>query len=236
MLSTEQFSSFAKQVVLFLHNTSHVDDEPYPNLLSEKGANAYPTVPFLDGTGRVLTEQPYPTKNAGDLQRTFDSLQAWKRLRAKVESQDGGGKTNGLAKKLFFTELEFGMLQFAEASARAKGLTDVFTDADKTSVDKTLITMEFQSILRTVDRSKQETAVAAGKKFLAMIEKNRIPKVRQITSFWMHALDYAYDKKDADLFEKIWTRAQKEMGDDSRVRRYKRIVEGRLAELRGDGK
>ncbi len=155
MLSTGEFKTFAEQVVLFLHNTSHVDDEPYPNLLSEKGGNAWPTVTFLDGKGRVLTEQPRPDKGMtpSDLQGTFDSLQAWKRLRAEFESRGDGGVDNALAKKLFLTELDFGMLQFEEASARATGLTVAFTDSEKTLVDKTLISMEFQAILRTVVQS-----------------------------------------------------------------------------------
>ena len=51
MLSHESFPAFANDFVLFMHNTSWVDDEPYPNLLREKGGNGWPTSAFLAADG-----------------------------------------------------------------------------------------------------------------------------------------------------------------------------------------
>jgi hypothetical protein len=56
-LSDPAFPEFAKTVVLFLHNTSHVDDEPYPTLLREKGFTGFPSLCFMDAEGRVLAKQ-----------------------------------------------------------------------------------------------------------------------------------------------------------------------------------
>ena len=56
MLSTEEFAKWSDKVVLFLHNTSRVDSEPYPNLLYEMGGIGFPTVSYLDAEGRLRSE------------------------------------------------------------------------------------------------------------------------------------------------------------------------------------
>ncbi len=56
MLSHESFPAFANDFVLFMHNTSWVDDEPYPNLLREKGGNGWPTSAFQAADGSLLTQ------------------------------------------------------------------------------------------------------------------------------------------------------------------------------------
>lgn len=227
MLSTEEFAGFAKNVVLFLHNTSHVDDEPYPNLLHEKGGNGYPTVSYLDHTGRLLHQMEFEKLGMPEFEKQFEALGAWKALKAKV---DGGEKK--LARKLFTTELGLGMLGHAEARKRFEGLRKQFSDGEVRGIERKLITAEFQAVLRTIDLRDPKTEIAAGEKFVAMIEKDRIPQSRQIISFWKGALVHAESKGDADQFEKIMNRAKKEMGDDPRAKRYLGSVERRLERLR----
>ena len=43
-------------VVWFLHNTSQVDDEPYPDLLSEKGFRGFPSVAVMDSVGDIIAK------------------------------------------------------------------------------------------------------------------------------------------------------------------------------------
>lgn len=47
-----------------MHNTSRVDDDPYPRLLSEKGGTGFPSLFFLDETGDVLLKQGSRTVDA----------------------------------------------------------------------------------------------------------------------------------------------------------------------------
>ena len=88
MLSTDEFAKWSSEkVVLFLHNTSRVADEPYPDLLREKGGNGFPTVSFLAEDGRLLKQLGYPITLAS-IQSSYDELRAWSDLRKKVAGGD----------------------------------------------------------------------------------------------------------------------------------------------------
>ena len=79
MLSTEEFATWSKKVVLFLHNTSRCDDEPYPNLLKEKGGNGFPTMSYLAADGRLMTQVGHITpveQLDGALRRRLSSVPA----------------------------------------------------------------------------------------------------------------------------------------------------------------
>ena len=224
MLATDEFKKFAANVVLFLHNTSKVEDEPYPNLLREKGGNGYPTVSFMDHTGRVLTQQPFKKLTVPEIRKTFDRLQEWRKLKASGDPK--------LGKRLFVVEMEFGLLAFDEAKAAFAKVGDQLSADEKAWIGKAMLELEFLSILKTIDIAKKATLVNAGKKFVAMIESDRIPQGPQITTFWHGALTYAKSKSNADLFEKIMHRAKKELVGDFRVKRYLEDVEAQLKRMR----
>ncbi len=224
MLSTEEFKKFSGKVVLFLHNTSKVEDEPYPNLLREKGGNGYPTVSFMDHTGRVLTQQPFKKLNLPEIQETLARLQEWRKLKVSGDPE--------LGKRLFVIEMEFGLLGYDEAKAGLAKVGDQLSADEKKKIDKTMVELEFVSILKTIDIAKQATLVHAGKKFVAMIDSERIPQGQQKTTFWQGALTYAQSKSDVDLFEKIMNRAKKELAGDFRVKRYLKRVEAQLERMR----
>lgn len=227
MLSTPEFKAFSERVVLFLHNTSYVMDEPYPKLLTEKGGNGYPTVAFLDHTGRLLTQQPDPIRKTTEFAVSLERLNRWSKLRAEV-AEEAAGKRG----KLFLMEVDLRMVGYAEAHRRLATLAKQLSKSETAKVERALVDMEFQSVFRTTDRRDQKSMIAAGEKFAAMIDKNRIPRSRQIITFWQAALLFAESRKDADQFAKIFERAKKEMGDDPRAKRYMQSVEGRLKRLR----
>jgi len=224
VLSTEEFKKFADKVVLFLHNTSNVEDEPYPNLLREKGANGYPTVSFMAHPGRVLTQQPSKKLKLPEIQATFVRLEEWRKLKASGDPK--------LGKRLFVVEMEFGLLAYNEAKAAFAKVGDQLSADEKKKIGETMVELEFLSILKTIDIAKKATLVSAGKKFVAMIDSDRIPQGQQKTTFWQGALTYAGSKDDVDLFEKIMNRAKKELAGDFRVKRYLERVEAQLERMR----
>ena len=67
-----------------MHNTSRVDDEPYPQLLQEKGFGGFPSLCFMDAGGNVLVRQSARTVVA--FEGTASRLNSLFELRAKVES------------------------------------------------------------------------------------------------------------------------------------------------------
>jgi hypothetical protein len=222
VLSTDEFVAFAKKVVPFVHNTSRVDDEPYPNLLFEKGGNAFPTVAFLAADGKLLHQVPFEAMmrdGVAQFEASLSALQAWQRLKTKLGDQD--------SKELFLAEMELGMLPFAQARARFAEL-EGFDEGQKARLTQELIDLEFSGILRTL---KRDNGAEVGKQFLAMLDADRIPKSRQITSFWQYIFVHAEAAGDVAVFERALERAKKEV-DDERAARYLDSVEKRLERLR----
>lgn len=227
MLSADTFPAFADDFVLFMHNTSWVDDEPYPNLLREKGGNGWPTSAFLAPDGSLLTQVLLDDQGSVEgLYKTRDKLLNWQAMRAKVENGD-----EALAKDLFITELTLGMLGFEKARERAQELQGL-SDAEKRQFESTFVNMEFLGVLAAADEST-ESQIAAGEAMFRMFEGGRIPNNRQIISYWQFIFDYLEAKKDADNFEKVMVRAKQIMEGDRRAARYVQQIEARLKALRG---
>ena len=232
MLSHESFPAFAENFVLFMHNTSWVDDEPYPNLLREKGGNGWPTSAFQSADGSLLTQVLLPDQGSVEgLQMTHQKLLDWKSLKARVDAGEEGGEES-LPKQLFVTELTLGMLGLEKARERLGTLGDL-TDAERRQFDATLVNMEFLEILSGADESR-ESQIAAGEKLVGMFKADRIPVTsRQIISYWQFIFDYLESAKNADMFEEVMIRAKEIMAGDRRAARYVQQIEARLKRLRG---
>ena len=124
------------------------------------------------------------------------------------------------------------MLGYAEAKAAHAKVADLLTAEEKKRVGQAMVELEFVSILKTIDIAEKSTLARAGKKFVEMIDGDRIPQGEQKTTFWQGALTYAGSKRDADLFEKIMNRAKKELAGDFRLKRYLARAEAQLERLR----
>ena len=222
MLSTDEFAAWSDKVVLFLHNTSKVDDEPYPNLLREKGGNGFPTVSFLAEDGRLLKQLDYPITMEG-IQSGYDALLAWRALRKQVADGDTSKQ-----KELFLLELRNGMIGHDQAVAEKAKLQ--LSDEEKAIVEQQLTDLEFNEILRGVAR--EADMVAAGKKFYAMFKAGRIPQGKQDTSFWQFMFAYAGAEKDVDKFAELLAAAKKLYANDPRLARYLGQLEKQLEEMR----
>ena len=222
MLSTDEFAAWSDKVVLFLHNTSKVDDEPYPNLLREKGGNGFPTVSFLAEDGRLLKQVGYPI-TLEEIQSDHDALLAWRDLKKQVAEGDTSKQ-----KELFLLELRNGMIGHDEAVAEKAKLQ--LTEEEKTTVEQQLTDLEFNEILRGVAR--EADMAPAGKKFYAMYKAGRIPHTQQDTSFWQFMFAYAGAEKDADKFDELLTAAKKLYANDPRLARYLGQLEKQLEEMR----
>lgn len=221
MLSTEEFAKFAEQVVLFLHNTSRVDDEPYPDLLFEKGGNGWPTMSFLDADGRLLHQVAgLSSRGLGALQKGLEDLRAWQALRTRLGSSD--------SRELFLLEMQLGMLSFVDADARYHKLEGL-DDEQRADLEQKLINLEFTDVLK---EHSADNEPASGARCLAMFERDRLPTSAQVTSFWQFILAHAAAKEDTELFARVVARAKQAMAGDPRLDRYMGRVERQLQELR----
>lgn len=224
MLATKEFKEFANNVVLFLHNTSKVEGEKHGNLLREKGGNAYPTVSYMDASGRVLNQMPQDDLNLSRFASTYERLSEWRKLKASGDPK--------LSKKLFVIEMDFGLLNYAEAVAARAKVEKQLTDEERKKIAMAMVELEFVAQLKTIKIADKRTLVSAGKVFVAMIEGGKIPQGQQKTTFWQGALTYAASKRDVDLYEKVMNRAKKELEGDFRVRKYMKQVEAQLEKLK----
>ena len=222
MLSTPEFKKFSEDFVLFLHNTSYCDDEPYPDLLKEKGGNGYPTVSIMSAQGRLIKQADFPATLEGLKSDHVQALE-WQILSARVAAGDKAAETD-----LFVMEIERGMLTFEEANKRLASLD--LPEGARKALNQSLINLEFSTILKAMPREEQQAE--AGKLFLTMLNNKRIPNTQQITSFWQYLFIHAEKKGDPKLFGEILAECKRLNAEDPRMARYIRSLEARLANLK----
>lgn len=210
MLSTPEFATWSRRVVLFLHNTSRVADEPHPNLLFELGGIGFPTVSYLDADGSLLKQVGHVTP-IEELEAAFVELQRWKALRDEVQK----GADASRQKDLFLLELAMGNRPFAEMVERRKAFD--LTGADRATADQQLVNLQFTEILRRTPRDRQ---AEGGEQFLAMFRQARIPTTTTETSFWQYMFAFAEAKGDVPLFEELLGAVQRAKAGDPRLERY----------------
>lgn len=221
MLSTEAFAEWSKEnVVLFLHNTSRVKDEPFPDLLREKGGNGFPTVTYLDADGRPLKQLAFPTE-LSTMQEGLAELQRWQELKAAAKTDPSKRK------ELFMLEVDNRMLTAGEARTLLEEIE--LTDQERAGLEPKLVDLEFNEILRA---TKPEQRAAAGGKFYAMLEADRVPQSRQITTFWQYIFEHAAAEQDVEKYAKALAEMKRRHADDRRLQRYLPAIEAGLEKLR----
>ena len=188
-------------MVLFLHNTSRVADEPYPELLREKGGTGFPTLVFMDETGEVLTRQG--DRTVAGFQKTLDSLNALQSARKKAASGDPKAK-----KEVFLAELDLGKLKAEDAKAQAKGLE--FTADERKKIDTTIFGLEVKEILDTVRGRPEEVPAlraAAVEKLLPLKERAGSLTGPIGMRYWAmlgaHAKEQGDEKLEAECKERL---------------------------------
>ncbi|HEX5052191.1 MAG TPA: hypothetical protein VFZ65_10495 [Planctomycetota bacterium] len=191
--------------MLFLHNTSHVDDEPYPKLLSEKGFTGFPSICFMDVDGNVLSK---PQRSVKAFVETLAQTKVLVALRAK-----GDKATPAEKKQLFLAELELGMIPANELEARAAKVPDLDKE-QKALVAQKLVDAEVSAVLR---KARELGADKVGESLADMAKKGRVPSDVMAGSFWPQVLQHASKQKDARLaqqaYDALMVRYASEKGD-----------------------
>lgn len=224
MLSTDEFAEWSKKVVLFLHNTSRVEDEPWPNLLFEKGGVGFPTMSYLDANGALLKQVGNITPVA-ELEAAFQELQRWQALRAEVAT-GGAGTEKELA--LFRLELAMGNRPYAEMIDRREALRPHL--GDDPGIDQKLVDLQFTEILRQTPRTEQH---AGGARLLPMFRAGRIPATGTDTAFWQYLFAHAAHERDVALFKELLAYVKEHKAGDPRLARYIGTLEEQLRKLEG---
>ncbi len=174
--------------MLFLHNTSRVEDEPYPKLLGEKGFRGFPSLCFMDAEGTVLAKPP---RSVAGFRETHTQAKRVLELRAKGDKASADEQ-----KQLLLTELRMGLLQRDEIQPRADKLT--LSADDKAYVAGKLVDFEVAEI---VGKSRQEGPEKTTEALLALLAAGKTPSDDN-TMFWSQMLRHASTAKDAELAQR----------------------------------
>jgi hypothetical protein len=205
-LSDPEFPKFAADVVLFLHNTSHVEDEPYPTLLQDKGFSGFPSLCFMDAEGNVLTK---PSRSVAAFRESHVQAKKFAALRAK-----GDKATPAEQKELFLHELKSDLLKAADIQPRADKLT--LSAEEKALVAGKLVDLEVREILR---RQRQDGPEKTGAALEALLAAGKTPSDVMAVGFWGTLLGHAAREKDAKLAQRAYDVLEEKYGSDKRYER-----------------
>lgn len=222
MFSTDTFAEWAKDnVVLFLHNTSHCEGEPHPDLLQETGGNGFPTVSYLDSRGKLLKQLDFPTEME-TLRDGLQELENWRQLKQQAADGDSNAR-----KQLFMIEITNGMVDYKTAEETFKSLK--FEASEQREIQAKLINLQFLEILSATPKTE---LAKAGAKFHAMWKDNRVPTSRQITTFWQAIFQHAVAERNVEMYAECLADVKARHAHDSRLKHHLPRLERGLESLR----
>jgi len=205
-----------------VHNTSHVDGEPYPTLLRDMGFGGFPSLAFLDAGGKKLASPP--GRDVQTFETTLRALTEWSALSDKER------RTAEEDAVLFVAELDLGMLSLDDARARRASLEGL-TEAQAKHADNEILLLEVAAIQREAGRNAAQAAAA----YATMAKEGRIPTGPRTARFWMGVLSHADESKDPELLELGIARFRAEFGDRPGADRMLQRYVDALAALKKDG-
>ncbi len=188
--------------MLFLHNTSRVEDEPYPTLLQDKGFRGFPSLCFMDAEGNVLTK---PSRSVEAFRETHAQTKSLMALRDKK------GRTAEEEKELFLAELELDLIPAEEIQQRADAVKGL-GEADKKLVAQKLVDAEVGDILRSAREVGMEETQ---QKLVAIARAGRVPSAAMAGTFWQQVLRAASADKDAKLAQQAYDALMERYADES---------------------
>ena len=192
--------------MLFLHNTSRVEDEPYPRLLQDKGFRGFPSICFMDAEGNVLTKPGRTVKAMAEMQAETQQLVALRQKGDKAPAAD--------QKALFLLELRLDLVKAEEIQARADRLS--LDAADKAFVAQRLVDAEIAAIQATAQKEGPEKTGAA---MAALLAAGKAPSDLVGSNFWVTVLNHAAKQKDAALAQRCYDVLQTRHGGDKQYER-----------------
>jgi hypothetical protein len=225
-LSTPEFAAFSKEVVPFLHVTSHVEGRKGEGLFGEYGGTGFPTLMYLDASGKKLADQN--VRSVEGFRKTATSLTAMTNLRARIAKGE-----KGLGPELLIAELNLGQVEFADAKKRFASFKKM-KPAVKKQIAALLVDAEVDSLFKSAgsDREKFE---ALGEVFAKMVKDGRVPTGNSATMFWSSVMGYAEGKADAGLYEKAYNFLYQKYGSDERYADHFKDLAKKLAAMKKGG-
>ncbi|MBK8974516.1 MAG: hypothetical protein IPM29_01180 [Planctomycetes bacterium] len=224
MLSTEEFQAWGEHVVLFCHITSRVPDDPYQQLLSQKGGSGFPYLAFLDADGNVIAKPGGRSVEAFQTALDEDVAQ-WYALVSRAEQGDEDAKRDLFVRRV---ELQhFDDVEAARAMMAGLGLDEATT----ARLDQALTEQEFGAILGKL--AGPEDAAEGGRLVAEMRAKGRIARGSTAFYYWFLLGTHAAETKNVELLEEVVETM--ESSDDRRTKQLAARFRPQLDELKKGG-
>lgn len=225
-LQQDEFVTWAKDYVLFLHVTTRVESDPYQNLLHEKGGSGFPHLAFLDAEGSVIGVHQ-GSRDVEGFRKTGEKAKSLAELKKKAESGDPGARFDYLV-----ASLEMSPMTPEELEKRLKECGEL-TKEQKARIDPLLLNNEVHGLLESVQ--SEEEAMALAPKFLEMKKAGRIPTGDdESMGFWMVLMNHAESEKDIALFEEALGAMREKLKDNPRAKKFLTSREETLQEMKDE--
>ena len=186
--------------MLFLHNTSRVEDEKYPTLLKDKGFGGFPSICFMDADGNVLTKPGRSVQAFVDTHAATLSLSSLRSKKARTAAED---------KQLFLAELKLDLIAAEQIQQRADQLT--LDAAEKALVAGKIVDAEVQGLLGKMRENGPEKTAAA---IAELAKAGKVPSDAGSGMFWSQVLVHASKQKDAAMAQQAFDALQKRFADE----------------------
>jgi hypothetical protein len=209
--------------VLFVHNTSRVENEPHGDLMSEMGFGGWPALVFLDAEGDKLGQPQGRSVEA--FQSTLDRIEKVQKLREKEDRTPAEDAT------LLFERLDLGQLSLEEAKAEREKLGDEVDKEQKAEIDNAIVLLEVQTVMQRHRREPQK----AGAEFAKMLEEGKTPTGEASANFWYVLAQHAKSERDVQLFEKALSNFESAVGDTPRGKQFAERLRQELEEMKKGG-
>ena len=206
-------------MVLFLHVTSHVDEDKYQELMDAKGGDGFPYMLYMDSAGDVISKMDRPY----ELETFSAGLEKAASFLAMVKKAEGGDKAAAL--EVLITKLESGGIKAEEAKKKLKDLPKPSAEQEP-RLSGALANAEVQQVL-------DDQQAATAKKFIEMMKGKRVPTDKEVgENFYMTILNYAEKQKDAANFEAALNGLKAMFSDNPNAKPFFEMKEKTLKKLK----
>ncbi|MEE2888628.1 MAG: hypothetical protein VX951_14455 [Planctomycetota bacterium] len=211
---------------MFLHITSRIKSEKYPDLLSEKGGRGFPHLAFMDQDGNVLAK-PKKRSVAGFTETLTTEVPAFFALKKKAVEGSKADKAAFLMRRF-----ELGHLNTDQMS-KAIGKGTILNEKQIKTITGKLAEAKVTEITRGVNFRDDSTFGPIAKKLRALEKSDGLPPGRGGLNAWFIIMGDAYHRKDVKEFERALTAMKKGGANNPR---FIKAQEERLKELQGGKK
>ncbi|MBI4231393.1 MAG: hypothetical protein HY608_11195 [Planctomycetes bacterium] len=208
--------------------TSHLDGEPYPDLLSQKGGRGFPYLAFLDEHGDLLATHS-GERTVENFRATLAQAREFHALLARSDL------TIEERYQVFLRECALGRIAPQDVQTELAAVATGLTDEQSAIARQAVADLEVKQVLGTLTaRSTPEDRIELGARLWGMHGEGKIPSdARQRQAVWGMILPYAEARGDVAAMETALADMRILLEGNPRAAPYFAEWEAKLDALRG---